>query len=709
LLVTPRHVLLALSVALPLAAFGAAALYDHDAVVGRAEADASSTADALAEHARAVMETVNSVLSRIEDRVTDLDWPTIDQSQDIYRFLVGVQQSLPEAESVFLVDPAGFNSLSSRMFPMKAYDDRQREYYLNARNGAGGLFISAPFAGQAAGTLAFTISRALHKNGAFNGVVAVTLHPSYFQGFYSAVLKSPSGVSASLVRRDGVIVVHSPQVPAGAAKLPADAPLMQQLTAGIPSGEYWGTSAVTGVRRLVAFQSVTGSDLTVTYARDASAVLRPWYFHLAVLAALAGLAAVSLFFAVWGATARYEREQANLRALIAEQERRRAAEEGLQRAQRLEALGRLTGGLAHDFNNILAGLLGAFQILQRYVSDPKAKQIIEHGIAAANRGAEITAQMLTFAQRRQAELQAVDLPELLRGLDDLIRRTAGPLCRVTYDVDATVAPVLVDGSQLELALLNLVANGRDAMPDGGELTIAVRNGDERRDAGAADFVVVSVADTGVGMSDETRAKAFEPFFTTKAPGKGTGLGLSNVYSAMTQTGGRAVIDSQEGKGTVVRLYLPRAGKAAPAAVDADASPPPALDPLRILLVDDEPLVRETTEGMLIEGGHSVIAVASAREALDILGRGEIVDLLLVDYAMPVQNGAQLASEVKRLRPGLPILFVTGYVKDDGLRIWAETGHIVLQKPYTLRQLLAAIDDAVGAAEEAAKIIPLSRA
>jgi len=704
---TPRHLLLALSVALPLAAFGAAALYDYEAVTSRAEADAGSTADALAEHASAVLQTVDSVLSRIEDRVAPLDWKAIDQSEDIYRFLAGVQQSLPEAESIFLVDPAGYNSLSSRMFPMKAYDDRQREYYTNARDGAGGLFISAPFAGQAAGTVAFTISRALHKNGAFNGVAAVTVHPSYFQGFYSAVLKSPNGVSAALIRRDGVIVVRSPEPPTGSTRLPANALLMQQLTAGIPSGEYWGKSVISGVRRLVAFQSVAGADLTVMYARDASAVLRPWYFHLAVLAALAGLAAVSLFIAVWGATVRYEREQANLRALIAEQERRRAAEEGLQRAQRLEALGRLTGGLAHDFNNILAGLLGGFQILRRYVNDPKARQIIEHGIAAANRGAKITAQMLTFAQRRPADLQAVDLTELLRGLDDLIRRTAGPLVRVTYDVGAAVPQVLADASHLELALLNLVANGRDAMPEGGDLTIAVRDGDGW-DAAAADFVVVSVADTGIGMSEETRAKAFEPFFTTKAPGKGTGLGLANVYSAIRQNGGKVAIDSQEGKGTVVRLYLPRAGGAAqPTAEEPTA--PPDVAPLRVLLVDDEPLVRETTQAMLADGGHSVVAVASAREALDIIGRGEPIDLLLVDYAMPGQNGAQLASEVKRLRPGLPILFVTGYVKDDGLRIWAETGHVVLQKPFTLHQLLSAIEDAVGDAEEAAKIIPLSRA
>ncbi len=689
--------------ALPLAAFVGAAAYDYESVVDRAQTEASSTADALAEHARAVLQTVDVVLGRVEDRIGGLDWPAIGKSEDIYRFLMSVQESLPEAESIFLVDPQGFNSASSRSYPMHAYDDRARDYYKDAVAGDPGLFVSPPFAGKAAGTIAFTISRALTQGGAFNGVVAVTLHPSYFQGFYSAVLKNPNGTSAALMRKDGVVLVRSPDPATVPAVLPADSTVMQLIASGAVSGETWTRPSRNGISRLVAFQSVPGSSLVVTYGREAGAVLQPWYFHVAVIATLAALTAASLFFAVWGATARYEREQASLRALLAEQERRRKAEDDLQKAQRLEALGRLTGGLAHDFNNILAGLLGALQILRRYVNDPKATQVIDHGIAAANRGAQITAQMLTFAQRRATELSPVNLTELVAGLDDLIRRTAGPLVRVSYDIDPAAASAMSDPSQLELALLNLVANGRDAMPLGGELEISVANAE----GGDAEYVVIAIRDTGTGMSEEVRARAFEPFFTTKAPGKGSGLGLANVYGMVTQAGGRATIDSAEGKGTTVHLYLPRAESLARSAGNAVTEATPVAPHLRILLVDDDSLVRETTEGMLRDAGHSVASVASAREALDQLQAGADVDLLVLDYAMPLINGAQLASDVKRLRPHLPIVFITGYMRDEGLRVWAETGHIVLQKPFSFAQLATAMRDAVDSAETAAKIVPLS--
>ncbi|HVZ14021.1 MAG TPA: ATP-binding protein, partial [Bauldia sp.] len=610
---------------------------------------------------------------------------------------------LPETESIFLVNPQGYNSASSRMYPMPAYDDRDRDYYKDALSGDPDLFVSPPFAGKAAGTVAFTISRGLHRDGAFNGLVAVTLHPSYFQGFYSAVLKNPNGTSATLMRKDGVVLVRSPEPTKIPAVLPADSTLMQMINAGTVSGMAWTRPSRSGIIRLIAFQAVPGSSLIVTYGRDASAVLSPWYFHVTVIAALAALAAASLFFAVWGATARYERQQANLHALLAEQERRRKAEDDLQKAQRLEALGRLTGGLAHDFNNILAGLLGALQILRRYVEDPKGTQVIEHGIAAANRGAQITAQMLTFAQRRVTELSAVNLADLVGGLDDLIRRTAGPLVRVSYDIDPAAALAMSDPSQLELALLNLVANGRDAMPLGGALTISVTNAS----AGEVEYVAIAVSDTGTGMSEDIRARAFEPFFTTKAPGKGTGLGLANVYGMVTQAGGHAAIESVEGKGTTVRLYLPRAGALAQGTAAAPMEALPEYPCLRIMLVDDDSLVRETTEAMLREAGHEVVSVAGAREALDRLQGGGAVDLLVVDYAMPLINGAQLASDVKRLRPLLPIVFVTGYMRDEGLRIWAETGHIVLQKPFSYAQLATAIRDAIENAESAAKVVPLA--
>jgi CheY-like chemotaxis protein len=288
-------------------------------------------------------------------------------------------------------------------------------------------------------------------------------------------------------------------------------------------------------------------------------------------------------------------------------------------------------------------------------------------------------------------------------MDDMLRRTLGPMIRITYTLQDGLWPAVADAMQLEVAVLNLAVNARDAMPLGGTLSIVTANlpagigpvGPADRSRQAGDQVAISVTDTGEGMSETVRAAAFEPFFTTKQVGRGTGLGLSMVYGFARSTGGTAEIDSAPGRGTTVRLFLPRSAVAAepvPAAAPAPAAPMQALE---VLLVDDDAAVRELCAETLRELGHSVTDVPSGQVALQTLRSGRRFDLALVDYAMPLMSGSELAGEITRDWPGLPILFMTGYAEGDALRPWRARGYRVLDKPFDIASLAGALRDAAG--------------
>ncbi len=340
---------------------------------------------------------------------------------------------------------------------------------------------------------------------------------------------------------------------------------------------------------------------------------------------------------------------------------RRRAEEQLRQSQKMETIGQLTGGVAHDFNNLLAAIQGSLELLRkRMPDDATAHRYIDAALQGARRGASLTSRLLAFARRQDLNPVATDMAQLLEGMRSLVDRSIGPLVVVVYDMAGGLPPARVDPNQLELAVLNLAVNARDAMPDGGTLTIGL---DKRAADGAlgldGDFLIVSVADTGTGMDAETLASAIEPFFSTKELGKGTGLGLSMVYGLAEQLGGALHLRSTLGAGTTAELWLPISqAKAAPAppaqAVEA------TLPALRILVVDDDALVAMGTIDMLEDLGHAVIEAYSGQQALDVLARGEAVDVMVTDFAMPGMTGVELARQARELHPGLPILLATGY-------------------------------------------------
>jgi PAS domain S-box-containing protein len=373
---------------------------------------------------------------------------------------------------------------------------------------------------------------------------------------------------------------------------------------------------------------------------------------------------------------------------LRDQERLKKAEEALRQSQKLEAIGRLTGGVAHDFNNLLAVFANGLQLLERNVT-PEQRLRVRAGMRrAVARGTGLTHQLLAFTRRRAFNPESIDLAAHFRGMREMLERSLPGETRVEMTFGAELWPVEIDVGEFELAMLNLLANARDAMPGGGTITIDARNLKEAADNGLpTDFVQLSVADTGGGMPPEVLDRAFEPFFTTKEVGKGSGLGLPQVYGFAQQSGGRLRIDSRVQAGTVVTLLLPRSLQKPAALVDASSAPPVRGDGSgrQVLLVEDDVEVAALTREMLSYLGFNVTHAASPVAALGALADARSIDIVFSDIMMPGGiSGLELAREIRRRRPGLPIVLTTGYSEAAAGMNNAEFR--LLLKPYSLEAL-----------------------
>lgn len=347
------------------------------------------------------------------------------------------------------------------------------------------------------------------------------------------------------------------------------------------------------------------------------------------------------------------------------------AQEALRQSQKLESMGQLTGGVAHDFNNLLTPIVGSLDLLHRRgVGTERERKLIEGAVQSADRARMLVQRLLAFARRQPLRATAIDIGSLVGNLADLVASTCGPRIKVIIDVADNLPPARADANQIEMALLNLAVNARDAMPDGGALTISATldqvSAGEVAGLKTGGYVRLSVADTGFGMDEDTIAKAIEPFFTTKGVGQGTGLGLSMVHGLAAQLGGGLTIDSALGKGTQISLWLPM----------SDAQPETALASPELddrgrgcgiaMVVDDEDLVRASTAHMLSELGYTVVEAHSGEEALRLLGRSDAVDLLVTDHLMPGITGTDLAMQLRTSRPEIRVLIVSGYAEGNGI-------------------------------------------
>jgi signal transduction histidine kinase/CheY-like chemotaxis protein len=351
-----------------------------------------------------------------------------------------------------------------------------------------------------------------------------------------------------------------------------------------------------------------------------------------------------------------------------EAHQRENAQAALLQAQKIETMGQLVGGVAHDFNNLLMAVLGNLDVLARRIGDdPRQRRLLTGAIEGAKRGAALTQRLLSFARKQELEARPTDMLALVEDMRDLVERSVGPLVQVRISADAGLPAVSVDPNQLEMALLNLAVNARDAMADGGTLTIGLSRHQLTREEGGlvpGTYVRLTVRDTGHGMDETTLAKAIEPFFSTKSVGKGTGLGLSMVHGLADQSGGAFRLESALGVGTSAHLWLPAVEGPVEAAAPAE-TPRGAASPAMILLVDDDPLIAASTQALLEDLGHRVVEVHSAREALDLFEDGLVPDLVITDHAMPGMTGTDLAVTLRSRHPALPILLATGYAELKG--------------------------------------------
>lgn len=370
--------------------------------------------------------------------------------------------------------------------------------------------------------------------------------------------------------------------------------------------------------------------------------------------------------------------------------------EALLQSQKMEAIGQLTGGIAHDFNNLLMAVMGSLELMRkRLPDDPKLHTLLENAMQGARRGSTLTQRMLAFARRQDLVQTAVDIPNLIRGMTELLQRSLGPSIDIQTQFPLALAPALTDANQLEMALLNLAVNARDAMPDGGQIVIAAREEDvseqNRLMLAPGHYICLSVEDAGIGMDADTLRRASEPFFTTKGPGKGTGLGLSMVHGLTEQCGGRFVLQSATGKGTTAELWLPIAKPKLPTVEQAlqIVQPSPGEQSLVVLAVDDDILVLTNTIAMLEDLGHVGLAASSAKEALDILHTHDGIDLVITDQAMPHTTGLQLITDIKAQWPDLPVILATGYAE---LERGAGDNVTKLPKPFTQAELGREITD-----------------
>jgi CheY-like chemotaxis protein len=359
----------------------------------------------------------------------------------------------------------------------------------------------------------------------------------------------------------------------------------------------------------------------------------------------------------------------------------------------MEAVGQLTGGLAHDFNNLLTPVIGGLEIITRSLADVRLKRIADAGLESARRGAKLTSQLLAFSRIQRIRMAPVGVNRVIGTMRLMLRHTIGSAITVRTELRAGPDRALCDENQLENAVLNLAINARDAMPDGGTLTIStcLTHEEDGVDLAAGDYVCICVADTGHGMAPDVLARATEPFFSTKPLGKGTGLGLAQVYGIVRQSGGTLRIESEEGAGTRVRLLLPCADADAeePGADRAAAAAPVPGADAHIFVVDDDEDVREFMADALVSLGYRVETLPGAGQALAALAGGA-PDLMLVDFAMPGMNGAELALAARRLHPALPIVFVTGFAETDQLEGALGPGAPVLRKPFGMDELAAMV-------------------
>ena len=694
------HVLMATVVLLPVLLFGVATYVDQSEVLRRAEADGRKTVALLHEQAANLFGGHDIILDSIIERVRALSWDEIASSRNLLHDLEATDNRLDEVSDILLID-ADFRvrATTAHSDPPAVTLLEDHDCFLRLREHDAGTCISRPYFDPAIGHNIFSLSRRLVDGEAFRGIAQVAISADYFLELWGEVVPNVTD-TVVLARSDGIVLARYPKAQ---GPVPGDT-TAEPLGSGLQNsgeGVINGRSSTDNIDRITVYKKVNGYPAYVSIGIDKNAALGEWYHNLVIYGIVTLAATLALMSAAGTALRRAQRERSAVALWRAEVRGRESAQAQLLQSQKMESIGQLTGGVAHDFNNLLTAILGNIDLAHALVSDEKVRMLLQGALNAGERATALTKRLLAFARQQILQPMPVDLKRLIGEVEDMLVRTLGPAIRLSVAAEPGLWPAHVDRNQIELIILNLALNARDAMPRGGSIVIALSNRRLGREApidlAVGDYVVVTVSDTGEGMDETTLARAVEPFFTTKEVGKGTGLGLSMVHGTVVQSGGAVRIRSKPAQGTVVELWLPRsraAGAQVPAAEEAVT--PEHGDGGAILVCDDDLGVREFLTEALQNLGYRSIVTEDGPSALAVLDADTPVDLLLVDFAMPGMNGATVARLARERRPSLPTLMITGYAEQETSETKA-TGVPVLRKPFRRAQLAACIAELLPAA------------
>ncbi|MFC1458427.1 ATP-binding protein [Microvirga arabica] len=688
----PLQLLLVAILLGPALFFAYTAWDDYRRIREHAEERIERALDVVQEHSLKALQTIERTMAETNEVLRGLTPEQIlAEEARLQSRLRRTQDALLQIEAIWVFDKAGRPLVSSTILPVpRDLDNSDRDYFKMQAEQDAGTFIGETITSKVGNIRFFVVSqRRPTQDGSFDGIVAVSVRPEHFREFYGRIARGIAD-SFGLIRADGEFLARYPSRGTEPMRLNPQSGFIRSIQQNQQVGRFIATSQIDGIERWIGYRKVPGYPVYVQVGVETAAVWWELWSQMRWLLAFGLPATLGLFAISLLALQR-------TRSFHAEIERREVAEAALKQAQRLEAVGHLTGGVAHDFNNLLMVVKGNVDRLRRYPMEERQKRSLDAIDTAAGRGASLVRQLLSFSRQQTHEPEIVDVSRYLLDLHDMLRSSL----RGDIAIDMRLPPGLwntkVDLNELELAILNIAVNARDAMPDGGRLLIEAWNLN-LRDPDViglrGDFVALSITDSGSGIPEEVLPHVFEPFYTTKAVGKGTGLGLSQVYGFARQSGGTATALSEAGRGTTITLYLPRTIEAAAGGSAPAGEPPVRSAHGHVLLVEDNLDIAEVTRASLEEIGFQVTHAADAQTALTILRSGTRIDLVFSDIVMPGDlNGVDLARIVRSEQPSLPVLLATGY--SNVAQAAMDDGFTILRKPYNLAELSACIDRLLG--------------
>ena len=714
------------SVVLPALVFAGGGWLAWRGTVQEATAALRSDLAVAQEQATKVLDSHMLLGGRVNDLVGSLSDAAVQaREQELHDRLLAMIAGFPQVTAVVVVGGSGQPLVATSRYPVdRTVNFGDREYFRVLRDSPLPYYIGGIVHGRVTGADVFSVaSRKGNEPGRFAGAILVGVSPSYFSNFDREMFDGGTDYSICLVRDDGTLLASYPEtVGAGGGEPVRDTMVAEAIAHAPQSGMLRGHTATDATDRLIEYRRLANYPVYIAVGRRWGSVVQEWRelmaSHLVFgIPATLGLFALSLL-----ALRQARRQSATLATLQAEVRRREIAEEALRQSQKMEAVGRLTGGIAHDFNNHLTVISSNIELLQRRLPPGSLSlvRLTEAAMTGVQRAATLTHRLLAFSRQQPLEPEPLDVGRLVSNLSDLLCRTLGESIAVETVLPGGLWLTRVDANQLESALLNLAVNARDAMEEGGTLTIQTANAylddgyaASHAEVTAGQYVMLAVTDTGTGMTPEVVSKAFEPFFTTKPLGRGTGLGLSMVYGFVKQSGGHLAIDSHPGHGSTVKIYLPRFVRAAARPMSASSPSSGRQLPGKgetILVVEDDEGVRRASVESLREMGYQVLEAGDAMEGVRlVIDRGGI-DLLFTDVGLPGGvNGQALADAARSASPGLRVLFTTGYTRSavmpgDGL----DAGVHFIAKPFNLAALAEKIREVLEAPAQDAEIAAASR-